>query len=191
MNIILDDFENLPKDFKQKATIYTDMLLDFIKTHNITNFKSKSQIYQNINDSIYPIKFFDFNPKNIADIGSGAGFPGIFLALMLPNISVTLYEPLHKKSAFLHLVKAKLDMGNLSVKSMRIEDEKDTIYDLIVSRAVTQTQALIELCKNISDKNTRFLLYKGSSVLEELRDDLKYDIYKKDDRNYLFLKEVF
>lgn len=190
MNSWHDDLDDmsLPENFIVQAEIYSSMLAKYTKTHNITAFKSKYEIYKNIVDSVYPIRYLDFSPKNIADIGSGAGFPGFHLALALPETNVTLYEPIAKKSAFLHWVKAELRVTNLSIKSKRIEDEKDTTYDLIVSRAVTQTKMLLNLCKNIKNQDSSFLLYKGSSVDEELDEELDFKIHTKGDRRYLFIK---
>lgn len=180
----------LPLDFYEKEEIYTNMLLEYSKTHNITALKSKDEIYKNIDDSIYPIKFLDFSIKKMADIGSGAGFPGIHLALALNEVEVFLYEPLKKKSSFLHWVKAELKLKNVTIKSSRIENEKGIIFDFIVSRAVTRTKDLLNLCKNVSDKNTHFLFYKGSSVKEELSKMQNYALHVKDDRNYLILKDM-
>lgn len=180
---------NLPLDFYEKEEIYTKMLLKYSKTHNITALKTKDEVYKNIIDSIYPIKFLNFDVTKMADIGSGAGFPGIHLALSLKECEVYLYEPIAKKSSFLHWVKAELKLKNVTIKSTRIENEKDIIFDFIVSRAVTQTKDLLGLCKNISDKDTHFLFYKGSNVKEELDKMQNYNLHVKDDRHYLFLRE--
>ncbi len=178
------------KDFEDKIQLYSSLLLQYSKIHNITALKTKEEIIDNIEDSIFPLRYLEFRFQNIADIGSGAGFPGLFLALKNPHVKVTLYEPLYKKSAFLNLAKVKLGLKNLHVKSIRVENEKDIIYDLIVSRAVTKTKTLLDLSKNISDQNTSFLLYKGSSVDEELDKNLNYEIYKKANRHYVIIKGV-
>ncbi len=179
---------SLDDDFLQKAELYASLLQKYSKTHNITALKSKEDIFDNIKDSIYPVQFLDFPIKSIADIGSGAGFPGIHLALAMPHIEVCLYEPLMKKSAFLHLAKSKLKIKNLHVKSIRIEKEINKTYDLIVSRAVTNTKTLLSLSKNITHKQSSFLLYKGSNMDEELDEILNYKIYKKAQRNYLLIR---
>ncbi len=178
------------KNFEDKIQLYSSLLLQYTKTHNITALKTKEDIIANIEDSIFPLRYLDFEYKSIADIGSGAGFPGLFLALKNPHVKVTLYEPLSKKSAFLNLAKVKLGLKNLHVKSIRVENEKDALYDLIVSRAVTKTKILLDLSKNISDKNTSFLLYKGSSVDEELDTNLNYQIHKKANRHYVLIKGI-
>lgn len=183
----IDDI-SLPKNFLDQAKIYSSMLIKYTKTHNITAFKSKYEIYKNIADSVYPIRYLDFTPKSIADIGSGAGFPGFHLALAFPDTEITLYEPIAKKSAFLHWAKAELGVMNVSIKSKRIENERDITYELIVSRAVTSTKTLLGLCENVRDEKTSFLLYKGSSVDKELDENEAYEIYSKEDRRYVFLK---
>lgn len=182
------EFENCSDEFIEKEKIYTSTLLDFRKTHNITALKSINDVVENIKDSIYPIKYLDLDIKNVADIGSGAGFPAIHLALILKDIEFTLYEPIKKKSAFLHLIRTKLDLKNVQIVSKRAE-QSDKKFDLITSRAVTKVNILLEICKNLKTSKSRFLLYKGSNVKNELSENIRYDIFKKDDRRYVYIKE--
>ncbi len=182
-------FENCSDEFIKKEKIYTSMLLNYTKIHNITALKNEAQVVKNIKDSIYPFGLVDLHVNSVADIGSGAGFPGIHLALMYKDIEFTLYEPIKKKSAFLHLVRAKLGLSNVQVSSKRAEEELEKKYDLITSRAVTKIDALLAICKNLTHEKSRFLLYKGSSVKDELKLDLSYDIFTKNERNYVYIKD--
>ncbi len=189
MDIWADLEFKLSDDFFQKCGTYVQVLLKYNKTHNITAFKSKDEILFNIHDSIYPLNFLEKKPKSIADIGSGAGFPGLFIALVLPESKVSLYEPLKKKSAFLHLAKSALKLKNVEIKSIRVEQEKQQKYDLIVSRAVTKTQLLLDISKNICSQDSSYLLYKGSRAKEELDEQIKAKIHTVGDRRYVFIKE--
>ncbi len=182
-------FENCSDEFVKKEKIYASMLLNYTKTHNITALKNENEVIENIKDSIYPFKYIDLNIKNVADIGSGAGFPAIHLALMYENINFTLYEPIKKKSAFLHLIRAKLGLLNIQIASKRAEYEKEKKYDLITSRAVTCTNSLLDICKNLVHEKSRFLLYKGSSVYDELKENIDFEIFQKNNRNYVYIKD--
>ena len=128
--------------------------------------------------------------KNAIDIGTGAGFPGLILAMALPNIEFTLFEPIAKKSSFLHLVKTTLKLKNVKVSTKRVEQAKAFEADLICSRAVTNTDMLINLCTSYITPSTMLLFYKGERVYEETSNLKNYKIYNKDKRNYLLIKEV-
>lgn len=182
---------NLPSSFEEKSTQFCDLILSYNKTHNITGAKTKEAVFSNIEDSIYPLTFLHVKDiKEAIDVGSGAGFPGLLLALAMPETHFTLFEPIKKKSAFLHLAKATLGIENLSVASQRVEKAEAFKVNLITSRAVTNTNLLLELCKNFIDTNTLLLFYKGENVLQEIGDVKEYQIYNKNKRNYLLIKDI-
>ncbi len=183
-------FENCSNEFIEKEKIYTKLLLEYTKTHNVTALKNEFDVVKNIKDSIYPVQFIK-DAKSVADIGSGAGFPAIHLALLFDKIEFTLYEPIKKKSAFLHLAKAKLGLKNVQIASKRAEQEKDKKYDLITSRAVTKVEMLLKICENLLHEKSNLLLYKGSSINDELPKKLNYEILKKNERNYVYIKDIF
>ena len=72
-------------------------------------------------DSIKPLEIFDLSAKTAIDVGSGAGFPAIFLALAMPQTKWHLFEPIAKKSSFLSYAKIELGLQNLEVHSQKIE----------------------------------------------------------------------
>ena len=180
----------LPADFDKKCEIFTALILKYNKVHNITGAKNRKQIVQNIEDSIYPIKFLDLNIKSAIDIGSGAGFPGLVLAMALPEVRFGLFEPIKKKSSFLHLAKSTLNLKNVDIISQRVEEVEAFEVDLICSRAVTKTELLIDICRDFISKKTTLLFYKGSSVDEELDGFKDYRIYNHGNRNYLIMKDL-
>jgi len=180
----------IPTDFYDKCEIFTALILKYNKIHNITGAKNAKQIEKNIEDSIYPIKFLHVEIKNAIDIGSGAGFPGLILAMALPNIKFSLFEPIKKKSSFLHLAKSALNLKNVDIISQRVEEVEAFPVDLICSRAVSKSCQLIDICKNFISKNTTLLFYKGSSVDEELESFKDYKIYNHGNRNYLIMKDL-
>jgi 16S rRNA (guanine527-N7)-methyltransferase len=125
------------------------------------------------------------------DIGTGAGFPGMILAFALPSTQVTLVEPLIKRASFLQFIKADLGLENVRVVKKRVEEMESEIFDLITSRAVTDTKMLLDLSKNFRDENSKLLFYKGEKVFEELENDInmKHKIIETHNRHYLLLGE--
>jgi 16S rRNA (guanine527-N7)-methyltransferase len=84
-----------------------------------------------------------------------------------------------------------LVLPNVSVEAKRVEFVEHEAFNLISSRAVTNTKLLLDLTKEISDSKTEYLFYKGSRVFDEIEDvqhQLDYDIVQKNQRNYLYIK---
>ncbi len=181
-------------EFLAKCEIFADTLLNYNKTHNISGAKSKEKVFDNIFDAVFPVKFLETDKiKKAIDVGTGAGFPGLLLAMYLPEIEFTLFEPILKKTAFLYLVKSKLELKNVTISNSRVEKSSFFEVDLITSRAVSSTKLLIDLTKNFIKKDTVMLLYKGSSIeqeLEELREIKNYDIINNKKRKYLIIKDL-
>lgn len=92
---------NLPSEFEKNCEIFCDLILKYNKTHNITGAKNAQSVYENIEDSIYPITFLPLEEiKTAIDVGTGAGFPGLLLALAMPQTHFTLFEPIKKRVLF-------------------------------------------------------------------------------------------
>lgn len=181
----------LPSSFWQNVEHFTTLLLQYNNTHNISGAKTKEDVLKNVEDSISPIEFLDLSTIHSAiDIGTGAGFPGLLLAMALPHVHFTLFEPIGKKSAFLHLVKTSLGLQNVDVASKRVEHVTPFGVDLISSRAVTNTKMLIQLCQNFIQPSTTLLFYKGELVEEEVQGLSNYEVHQKDKRYYLLMKDV-
>ncbi len=179
-----------PDDFDKNCKVFTELILKYNKIHNITGAKNPKQIEENIVDSIYPIKFLNKKIKSAIDIGTGAGFPGLILAMYLKEVNFTLFEPIKKKSSFLHLAKSALDLENVDIISQRVEEVEAFDVDLITSRAVTKTSLLIDICKNFISKDTILLFYKGSEVDKEVKAMKNYQIHKRGNRQYLFIEDL-
>jgi len=173
------------KALDEKIDIFCDLLLKYNAIHNVSGVKKKEDILRYVEDSLYPKRFLK-DRKSILDIGSGAGFPGLVIAMAYPKTKVTLLEPIKKKSSFLHLAKSTLGLKNVTVLSKRVEECEPFFVDLIVSRAVSDTNLLINLSKKFISDDTSLLLYKGSSVKEELN-DIKYDMIQNGNRRYVLV----
>jgi 16S rRNA (guanine527-N7)-methyltransferase len=129
--------------------------------------------------------------KSFADIGTGAGYPGLIIAIAKKDKEAYLIEPRAKRVAFLNIVKATLGLKNLTILQKRVEELEDLKVDLITSRAVTNTNLLLNLTQNIKKESSSYLFYKGSMLENELKEAKikNYKVVCKDDRNYLYIKE--
>jgi 16S rRNA (guanine527-N7)-methyltransferase len=173
-----------------KLENFASLLHEWNQIHNLTGAKSLDAIYVNIVDSLYPLTFIK-KPKTLLDVGTGAGFPGIILAIALPQCEVLLCEPLKKRVSFLKYAAIDGNLSNVRVEAKRVEFVEHEAFELISSRAVTNTKLLLDLTKKISDTKTEYLFYKGSRVFDEVADvehQLDYDIVQKNQRNYLYIK---
>jgi 16S rRNA (guanine527-N7)-methyltransferase len=113
----------------------------------------------------------------------------MILAIGIPDTQVTLVEPLAKRASFLQFVKADLNLKNVKVVKKRVEDMDSEIFNIITSRAVTDTQMLLKISKEFRDKNSLLLFYKGEKVYDEVDSSLKHKIIKTDNRHYLLIGE--
>ena len=172
----------LPAEFDEKVKAYAQIFAKFNKVHSLSNYKD---ISEQVLDSIRPLEIFDLSAKTAIDVGSGAGFPAIFLALAMPRTKWHLFEPIAKKSSFLSYAKIELGLQNLEVHSQKIELADKFTADLITSRALSKTKELIKICDGFYDEKTKFLIYKGSSVMDEIS-GIDAQIYNKKNRNYIY-----
>lgn len=107
---------------------------------------------------------------SVVDVGSGAGLPGIPLAVLRPDLSVTLLESMARRTAFLNGAVEELDLGS-RVKVVRARaEEHHGHYDVVVSRAVAALPRLLEWCVPLTKQAGRVLALKGASVSDELED---------------------
>ncbi len=174
--------------FFERIDKYKQILKLWGATHNLTSCLDDKFIENNIIDSLYILKFLaPF--ESFADIGTGAGYPGLILSIAKQNTKCYLIESNNKKSAFLSFVVESLKLKNTKVISKKVELCKDIKPQLIVSRAVSNTQKLLSLSKNIADENSSYLLYKGSSYEDELKEIKKKTevIDGLDNRRYIIL----
>ncbi|WP_234697119.1 16S rRNA (guanine(527)-N(7))-methyltransferase RsmG [Nitrosophilus alvini] len=182
----IDDL-NLPEDFFKKADEFADILLEWNKIHNLTGAKDIKEIEKNIIDSIKPVKFLP-KVKTAMDIGSGAGFPGIILAMAMPDTEFTLVEPRNKRASFLNYIKTKLALKNVKVEKKRVEELTPRKFDLITSRAVAASDKLLELAKPFAKNDTIFVFYKGDEAVKEAKEIKNAQIINEGRRKYLIIK---
>lgn len=166
MNKLLEEF-NVDNSTYELYDKYYNMLVETNKVMNLTSITEYKDVYiKHFYDSLLLTKCCkDLN--NIIDVGSGAGFPGMVLAIYNSNINITLLEPTKKRANFLEKVKQELNLEKVNVIADRAENIKGK-FKYATARAVAPLNILIELVTPLLETNGTFYCLKGSSYLEEL-----------------------
>ena len=185
---LLDEFR-LNETQISKFEKYLELLLEWNEKFNLTAITDKDEIEEkHFIDSIELVKFFDVKNKTLLDVGSGAGFPGIPLAIVEPTLNIPLLESNGKRVSFLREVVKELDLKNVEIIQGRSEElgtrEK---YDIVTARAVKELNVLLEITFYLVKVGGYFIAYKSSGVDEEILNAkhafkcLQIDEYKKFD----------
>ena len=154
-NILLND------DLITKLDIYYNYLIEYNKVVNLTRITEYNEFYiKHYLDSLIPFKDISLDNKLLFDIGSGAGFPGLVLAIFNPKATFVLCEAIKKKALFLEKIVNKLDLKNVSIFNDRAEKYHDKV-DFVTARAVSKVSNILEYVKNITKDRTKIILYKG------------------------------
>jgi 16S rRNA (guanine527-N7)-methyltransferase len=171
-NTITDNFKSFDKKFFDKIEIYKVFLQQYNKNVNLTRLDNEHLIYgEYFLDSILPFKTIDFSKyKEVLDIGSGSGIPGVVLKLLYPQINLTIIESNGKKVTFLKLLCEKL---NISAKIFfkRAEEMRNNErekFDLVTSRAVSELNQILEISVAYCKVNGLIVEPKGTKYQEEL-----------------------
>ena len=137
----------LSKEQISKFERYLDLLLEWNEKFNLTAITDKDEIEEkHFLDSLELIEFFGVKNKTLLDVGSGAGFPGIPLAIAEPSLDVTLLEANGKKVSFLKEVIKVLELPNVEVIQGRAEELKmREHFDVVTARAVKELNILLEI----------------------------------------------
>jgi 16S rRNA (guanine527-N7)-methyltransferase len=162
---------------------YLSELKKWNKAYNLTGLKNDEDIViKHFLDSLLYLKVMPDGEIKVADVGSGAGFPGIPIKIIRPEIEMYLIEPSGKKFAFLRHIMGKLQLKNIGVIEKRIEEIKvnqeiPVSVDVAVTRALFTVKDFIKKASHIV-KQGMLILNKGPKVKEEIKiiKDLKYEI---------------
>jgi len=153
-----------------KLKIFHDFLLDYNKKYNLISKSTEKNIwFRHILDSAQILKFLDRKKaNNIADFGSGAGFPGLILAIQSRNNSfhVKLYEKSAVKRDFLNEIKEKLDLKNVEVKGDIYENEINS--STIICRAFKKLGEIINISREMIKKPHKLIILKGKNAQSEI-----------------------
>jgi 16S rRNA (guanine527-N7)-methyltransferase len=188
MKLIKDGILELgltPSNVQTEAFMtYLAELKKWNKAYNLTGLKKDEDIIiKHFLDSILYLNAMPYGEIKVADIGSGAGFPGIPIKIIRPEIEVYLIEPSMKKSAFLRHIIRELQLKNIAVLEKRIEEirvnkELPLSVDVAVTRALFSIKDFIKKASHIVKKGGILILNKGPKVKEELKilKDIKYEM---------------
>jgi len=151
-----------------KSWRYIELLLKWNKVHNLTAALTSEEIMlKHFLDSLSIASYI--KGPNVLDFGSGGGFPGIPLALALPQYQFTLLDSHGKKTRFLNQVVLELKLANIEVVTKRIEDfVPQKHFATIVTRATSSLHDIIEKVRHVGDENTAILAMKGKYPADEL-----------------------
>ena len=167
-------FIKIDENQKNQLVSYMELTLKANESFNLTaNDTKESFMIKNIIDSLLIVKNLNLDEKNILDLGSGAGLPGIPLAIYYKNTNFTLLEPLTKRANFLKEIVQKLGLKNVKVVNERaeifIKNARES-YDFVTSRAVSRLNILLELSIPFLKVGGKLIAYKGINYQEEINE---------------------
>ncbi|MEA5097842.1 MAG: 16S rRNA (guanine(527)-N(7))-methyltransferase RsmG [Burkholderiaceae bacterium] len=153
----------------EKLLDYLALLSKWNAVYNLTAVRDRSQmVTQHLLDSLVVVPAFD-KVKSVLDVGSGGGLPGIVLAIVKPEMKVSLIDTVQKKTAFLTQVKAELGLANVTVHTGRVEAlplaEK---FDAITSRAFASLSDFVMLSAHLLAPAGCFIALKGAIPQDEI-----------------------
>lgn len=164
----------------KKLQIYASELYLYNQHTNLTAITKTKEIYlKHFYDSAILLAYHPINKAaTVLDIGSGAGFPGLVLAILRPDLEMTLVDATKKKTVFLELIIEKLELNNVKVINSRVEQLHlltNQKYDYITSRAVANIKVLLEISCQLIKKGGDVICLKGimSKEMENLSTSLK------------------
>lgn len=151
---------------------YYKMLIDYNSHTNLTRITEENEVYlKHFYDSLTLVKTIKLDYQTLLDIGTGAGFPGLVLKIVFPNLKVTLVDSLNKRITFLKSVIEKLNLKEVEAIHARAEEyilNKRESFDIVTSRAVANLNTLSELCIPFVKVGGYFVPMKAD-VKEELK----------------------
>lgn len=159
---------------KEQLHTYFELLVEKNKVMNLTGITEENEVYEkHFYDSLLFSFDIDFSGKTLIDVGTGAGFPGLVLAICYPNLKVTLLEPLNKRCVFLSEVVTALGLQNVEIVNQRSEDYSKNNrekFDYATARAVARLNMLLELVMPLVKVNGTFVALKGRMGYEEVNE---------------------
>ena len=171
--LLTDSFKITNQEVLESLYIYYEMLYETSKVMNLTTIVELEEAYiKHFYDSLLLSRTVDLTQNiSLADVGTGAGFPGLVLKIVYPNLKITLIEPLNKRCKFLQSVIDKLKLKDIVVLNERAENAVKTMresFDIVTARAVAQLNILSEICVPFVKNNGYFIALKGASYQEEI-----------------------
>ncbi len=165
----------LDQEKTDRLNLYGNLLLEWNEKINLTAITDPTEVlYKHFYDCILFLKHIKPSLRDsLIDVGTGAGFPGMVLKIVRPDIEVTLLDSLNKRLVFLNDVIEKTGLSGIKTVHMRAEDagksrDHREKYDIVTARAVANLPVLMEYCLPLVKKGGNFVAMKGASGSEEL-----------------------
>jgi len=164
-------FSGVSRETLARLKSFVGLLTDWSSRHNLVSARSLEDVWRrHVWDSAQLLPFIPEPAKNLVDLGSGAGFPGLVLAELLrdrPEFRTVLYEATAKKCAFLKAVADRLAL-NVEIRNARIEKSANKYFDVVTARACAPLDLLLGYAQHFTGPNTVCLFLKGQNLDEEL-----------------------
>lgn len=161
---------SLDESVIEQLLAYHALLIKWNKTYNLTAVRDPIEmINRHIIDSLSVLSFIDkAGLKNIVDVGSGAGLPGVLLAICRPQLAVTSIDSNGKKTRFQNQVKIELGLKNLDIIRGRAEDCKHSSFEAVISRAFASLTDMLKLTDHLCAEKGVFLAMKALNSEHEI-----------------------
>lgn len=159
----------------EQLTTIVQMLNTWNGALNLTAIKDPKQMaLLHIADSAVLVPVLqdvalEHDVQKVADVGTGAGFPGLVLAIMRPDLQFTLIDSVGKKLSFVRQVTAQLKLENVEMINKRCEEIKDKTFDCIVSRAFAPIDRMVNWCLPLLREDGRFIAMKANLEQTEIQ----------------------
>ena len=170
---------NITKDQLDQLNHFCNIMLEWNEKINLTRITEEQDVYlKHFYDSLTLNKAIDLKEVNtLCDVGTGAGFPGIVIKIVFPNIKITLIDSLQKRVNYLNEVIKRLELKDIKAIHSRGEEYKGS-FDVVTSRAVANIEKLVDFTMHLVSKNGVFVAMKGN-IEEELSQEVKNKLEKK------------
>lgn len=159
----------LPVQSQGKLAAYLELIVKWNRVHNLTAVREPEQmVVLHLLDSLSVLPHLG-GAKSLLDVGTGAGLPGIPLAIARPELEVTLLDSSHKKAAFLTQAKAELGLANVDVVCERVEQWKPgRVFNVVVSRAFSDLADFVSQAGHLVAPAGQMLAMKGVHPFDEI-----------------------
>ena len=162
---------DLTDNQQQQLLRYVGLLDKWNKVYNLTSIRDPQQmVARHLIDSLAILPYL--NGESLLDVGTGAGLPGIPVAIMRPQLSVTLLDSNSKKTRFLQQVKVELGLDNVEVVHGRVEQVSLPKFAIVTARAFATIDTIIALAGTHCDETGSLILMKGVYPQQELEAEL-------------------
>lgn len=176
-NAFISEGFTLTAQQTEQFVTYYELLMEWNQKMNLTAIEDPVEVsYKHFVDSVCLLRVaLDIQKKSMIDIGTGAGFPGVPLKIMEPELDLTLFDSLNKRILFLQEVCQKLQLKDVKAVHGRAEEfgiklQYRQQYDIATARAVARMPVLLEICLPFVKKGGIFIALKGPELENEIKE---------------------